>query len=61
MDNTKSSNDPRESQLVENSELELNSMSSVALARLVEEVQNNGDGRPASSTAYNRTYNRHNR
>ena len=39
MDNTKSSNDPRESQLVENSELEPNSMSSVALARLVEEVQ----------------------
>ena len=61
MDDTKSSNEPRESQLVENSEIEPNSMSSVALARLVEEVRNNGDGEPASATAYNRTYNRHNR
>ena len=61
MDNTKNSNEHRESQLVENSELDLNTMSSVTLARLVEEVQNNGDGGPASSTAYNRTYHRHNR
>ncbi len=61
MDNPKSSNEPEESQLVENSELEPNSMSSVALARLVEEVRNNGDGGPTSSTVYNRTYNRHNR
>ena len=61
MDNTKNSNEPRDAQLVENFELEPNSMSSVTLARLVEEVQNNGDGGSASSTAYNRTYNRHNR
>ena len=61
MDNTKSANEPRESQLLENFELEPNSMSSVALARLVEEAQNNGDSGPASSTAYNRTYHRHNR
>lgn len=61
MDNTKSSNERQESQLVEDAELELNSLSSVALARLVEEVRNNGDGGPASATAYNRTYHRHNR
>lgn len=61
MDITKSSNEPRELQLLENFELEPSSMSSVALARLVEEVQNNGDGGPASATAYNRTYHRHNR
>ena len=61
MDNTKSSNKRRESQLVEDTELELNSMSSVALARVAEEVRNNGDDGLASSTAYNRTYHRHNR
>ena len=61
MDNTKSLNDPRESQLIDNFELDPNSMSSVALARVAEEVQNNGDGGSSSSTAYNRTYHRHNR
>ena len=61
MDNTKNSNEPRESQLVEDTELELKSMSSVTLARVAAEVQNNGDGGLASSTAYNRTYHRHNR
>jgi len=61
MDNTKNLNEPLESQLVENSKIEPNSMSSVTLARLVEEVRNNGDGGSASATAYNRTYHRHNR
>lgn len=61
MDNTKSSNERRESQLVEDTELELKSMSSVALARVAAEVQNNGDGGLTSSTTYNRTYHRHNR
>lgn len=61
MDNTKSLNERHESQLVEDAELELNSLSSVALARVAEEVRNNGDVGLASSTAYNRTYHRHNR
>ena len=61
MANTKDSTEPRESQLVENSEFELNSMGSVVLARIAEEVRNNGEGGLASSTAYNRTYHRHNR
>ncbi len=61
MDNTKNLNEPLESPLVKNSELEPNGMSSVALARLVEEVRNNDDGGPSSTTAYNRTYHRHNR
>jgi hypothetical protein len=34
---------------------------SVALARLIEEVRNEGAGPLGSSTAYNRTYHRHNR
>ena len=61
MDNTKDSTEPREPQLVENSELDPKSISSVALARLVQEVQRNGDGELVSPTSYNRTYNRHNR
>ena len=42
-----------------NLDVELTSIGSAALARLVEEVRNKGE--PASSTAYNRTYHRHNR
>lgn len=34
---------------------------SVALARLIEEVRNEGAGQLGSPTAYNRTYHRHNR
>ena len=34
---------------------------SVALARLIEEVRNEGAGPLGSPTAYNRTYHRHNR
>ena len=61
MDNIKDSTEPREPQAVESSEIEPRNVSSVALARLIEEVQNSGDGKFVSPTAYNRTYNRHNR
>ena len=36
-------------------------LSSVALARLIEEVRHAGDGSSIDLTAYNRTYHRHNR
>jgi len=42
-------------------DIQLESINSVALARLIEEVQNNGIGELTPSTAYNRTYHRHNR
>jgi hypothetical protein len=41
--------------------LVIETIDSVALARLVKEVQNNGASPVDSPTAYNRTYNRHNR
>jgi hypothetical protein len=41
--------------------LDLESISSAALARLIEEVRNDMVGRLTTSTAYNRTYHRHNR
>ena len=40
-------------------DIEPTSIDSAALARLVEEVRNKGE--TVSSTAYNRTYHRHNR
>lgn len=40
-------------------DIEPTSIGSAALARLVEEVRNKDE--PAASTAYNRTYHRHNR
>ena len=40
--------------------IRLASIDSAALARLIEEVRNTGDG-PVDVTAYNRTYHRHNR
>ena len=42
-------------------DLDLENIESVALARLTEEVKNEGGQEPLSSTAYNRTYHRHNR
>ena len=42
-------------------DLEVESLSSTALARLVDEVRNTTDTVQASSTNYNRTYHRHNR
>jgi hypothetical protein len=41
--------------------LTVESVDSVALARLIEEVRNEGAGPLGSPTAYNRTYHRHNR
>ena len=52
---------PEQSKAPDNLELEVRGLGSVALARLVEEVQNCGDGDLPSPTAYNRTYHRHNR
>ena len=42
-------------------DIRLDSINSTALARLIEEVRNNEIGELAPSTAYNRTYHRHNR
>ena len=42
-------------------DLEVESLGSAALARLVEEVRNPSDTVQASTTNYNRTYHRHNR
>ena len=58
MGETKDSTELREPQVVANAELDPKSMGSVALDRLIEEVR---DGEATSPTAYNRTYNRHNR
>jgi hypothetical protein len=41
--------------------LDIESISSAALARLIEEVRNDSVGQLAAPTAYNRTYHRHNR
>lgn len=45
----------------ENLDLRLESIPSVALRRIVEEVRNEGESEFLESTAYNRTYHRHNR
>ncbi len=42
-------------------DLEMESLSSAALTRLIEEVSNPTDPAQVSSTNYNRTYHRHNR
>ena len=49
------------SQVPTNLDLEVESLDSAALARLVEEVRNPSDTAQASATNYNRTYHRHNR
>ena len=53
--------EPRKAWTVESLDLPLKSLSSVALARLFEEVQTDDDGERFTPTAYNRTYHRHNR
>ena len=53
--------EPRKAPTVESLDLQLKSISSVTLARLVEEVRIDDDGERFSPTAYNRTYHRHNR
>ena len=42
-------------------DIRLDSINSTALARLIKEVRNDEIGELAPSTAYNRTYHRHNR
>ena len=42
-------------------DLEIETLGSVALARLVEEVRNPSDTAQVSASNYNRTYHRHNR
>ena len=53
--------EPRKARTAESLDVQLNSISSVALARLVKEVKIDDDGERFSPTAYNRTYHRHNR
>lgn len=53
--------DPTSSQTPTTLDLEVESLGSVALARLVEEVRNPSDTPQVSATNYNRTYHRHNR
>lgn len=42
-------------------DLDIEAIDSVALRRLIEEVRNNGGPASTDTTAYNRTYHRHNR
>lgn len=42
-------------------DIEVESLSSTALVRLIDEVRNDGNAEPASITTYNRSYHRHNR
>ena len=42
-------------------DIQLESVNSAALARLVEEVRNDVSADPIAPNAYNRTYHRHNR
>ena len=51
----------QEPRVVEDLDLQLKNMGSKALARLVEEVRNDGNDESVSPTAYNRAYHRHNR
>ena len=53
--------DPANSQSHTTLDLEIESLGSTALARLVEEVRNPSDTPQVSATNYNRTYHRHNR
>lgn len=55
------STDPGPVRAAENLDLRVRSLDSAALARLIEEVRNDGPGEPFSPTAYNRMYHRHNR
>ena len=47
--------------MIERKVVDLNAGDSVALKRLIAEVRNEGTPATGQSTAYNRTYNRHNR
>ena len=53
--------DSASSQFPTTLDLEVESLGSAALARLVEEVRNPSDTVQVSTTNYNRTYHRHNR
>ena len=53
--------DSTSSQFPTTLDLEVESLGSAALARLVEEVRNPSDTVQVSTTNYNRTYHRHNR
>ena len=53
--------DPTPSQAPTDLDIAVESLSSTALARLIDEVRNEGGPEPASITTYNRTYHRHNR
>ena len=48
-------------QAPESLDIKLENISSTALARLIDEVRNDGKDEPVSATNYNRTYHRHNR
>ena len=61
MDNVADSVERRRLHKTEDLDLKLESISSVALRRIIEEVRNNGKDQPIGSTVYNRTYHRHNR
>ena len=61
MADAKNSSDRPPAQPVRDLDVPLQNISSVALARLIEEVENEGDGDVQPLTAYNRTYHRHNR
>ena len=54
-------NDSTEPQAGESLDIQLESINSAALARLIEEVRNGGNGESTASATYNRTYHRHNR
>ena len=47
--------------MIERKVVDLNAVDSAALKRLIAEVRNEGAPAMGQSTAYNRTYNRHNR
>ena len=55
------STDPEPVPAPEKLELRMKSLGSAALARLIDEVRNDDPEEPASPTAYNRMYHRHNR
>ena len=61
MDNIVDSVERRKPHEIEDLDVKLEKISSVALRRIIEEVRNNGKGQPVASTIYNRTYHRHNR
>ena len=61
MDNIVDSVERRKPHEIENLDVKLENISSVALRRIIEEVRNNRKDQPVASTIYNRTYHRHNR